>query len=108
MATVRRRVGRWLSDESFSEMRDAVIELAMVLFGYDAQGRITGVEAIYDELEDPGQAVAAGRCHSLRSIGGTRLTACRRRHHNSAPDDECAAQITHAEPGSAIVRVVIG
>lgn len=37
--------------------RDKIIELAMVLFGYDAHGRITGVEARFDELEDPGRPI---------------------------------------------------
>jgi DNA polymerase-3 subunit epsilon len=37
--------------------RDKVIELAMVLFGYDAEGRVTGVEARFDQLEDPGRPI---------------------------------------------------
>jgi len=37
--------------------RDRIIELAMVLFGYDEGGRITGVEATFDALEDPGRAI---------------------------------------------------
>lgn len=37
--------------------REAVIELAMVLFGYDAQGRVTGIEDRFDELEDPGRPI---------------------------------------------------
>jgi DNA polymerase-3 subunit epsilon len=36
---------------------DRVIELAMVLFGYDAEGRVTGVEARFDQLEDPGRPI---------------------------------------------------
>jgi len=37
--------------------RERIIELAMVLFGYDAEGRITGVEARFDQLEDPGRPI---------------------------------------------------
>lgn len=37
--------------------RDAIIEVAMVLFGYDAEGRITGIEARFDGLEDPGRPI---------------------------------------------------
>lgn len=37
--------------------KDAIIELAMVLFGYDAHGRITGIEARFDQLEDPGRRI---------------------------------------------------
>ncbi len=36
---------------------DRVIELAMVLFGYDAQGRITGTMDRFDQLEDPGRPI---------------------------------------------------
>ena len=36
---------------------DRVIELAMVLFGYDAQGRITGTMERFDQLEDPGRPI---------------------------------------------------
>lgn len=38
---------------------EKIIELAMVLFGYDAEGRITGVEASFDQLEDPGRPIPA-------------------------------------------------
>lgn len=41
----------------FDASREAVIELAMVLFGYDAQGRVTGIEARFDQLEDPGRPI---------------------------------------------------
>lgn len=37
--------------------RDRIIELAMVLFGYDAEGRVTGVEERFDQLEDPGRPI---------------------------------------------------
>ncbi len=37
--------------------RDRIIELAMVLFGYDAEGRVTGIEARFDGLEDPGRPI---------------------------------------------------
>lgn len=37
--------------------RDAIIELAMVLFGYDAAGRITGTYGRFDQLEDPGRPI---------------------------------------------------
>ena len=36
---------------------DRIIELAMVLFGYDADGRVTGVEDRLDQLEDPGRPI---------------------------------------------------
>lgn len=37
--------------------REKIIELAMVLFGYDAEGRVTGIEATFDQLEDPGRPI---------------------------------------------------
>lgn len=37
--------------------RDRIIELSMVLFGYDEEGRITGVEATLDAFEDPGRPI---------------------------------------------------
>ena len=36
---------------------DRIIELAMVLFGYDAHGRVTGIEDRFDQLEDPGRPI---------------------------------------------------
>lgn len=36
---------------------DAIIELAMLRFGYDAEGRITGVEETFDRFEDPGRPI---------------------------------------------------
>lgn len=36
---------------------DRIIELAMVLFGYDAEGRVTGVEERFDQFEDPGRPI---------------------------------------------------
>ncbi|MEX2501152.1 MAG: 3'-5' exonuclease [Trueperaceae bacterium] len=36
---------------------DRIIELAMVLFGYDAQGRVTGSYDRFDQLEDPGRPI---------------------------------------------------
>jgi DNA polymerase-3 subunit epsilon len=37
--------------------RESIIELAMVLFGYDEGGRVTGVEERFDQLEDPGRPI---------------------------------------------------
>ena len=36
---------------------ERIIELAMVLFGYDAEGRITGIEERFDQFEDPGRPI---------------------------------------------------
>ena len=37
--------------------RDSIIELAMVLFGFDEEGRVTGIEDTFDQLEDPGRPI---------------------------------------------------
>lgn len=43
----------------FDAGSDRIIELAMVLFGYDRDGRVTGVEERFDQLEDPGRPIPA-------------------------------------------------
>lgn len=56
-SVVRRALYVDVETTGFDPASERIIELAMVLFGYDAEGRVTGVEARFDQLEDPGRPI---------------------------------------------------
>ena len=55
--TVRRALYLDVETTGMDASSDAIIELAMLLFGYDAEGRVTGVEEAFDRFEDPGRPI---------------------------------------------------
>ena len=56
-ATVRYGLYVDVETTGIDPSREKIIELAMVLFGYDAQSRVTGIVERFDQLEDPGRPI---------------------------------------------------